>query len=132
MKNHALLNLLYASLLILTSSSPTYAKEPVAVANRQSEIIYSLFSGTISEDKNQLLFTHCSLSQDQYVLTFNHPEDEKRIRSLIQQDPDFWLNLRASASLVQDKRYLLVDGIAEVYPQKSCHLSKLLSDLNKF
>ena len=121
--------MLYSSLFILLTSSFSYAAEPEVKAPTQ--VIYSLFSGTITLDKDQLILHHCTLGKDLYLLEFNHAQDEKRIRTLLQQEPNFWLNLRASAYLKNEKRYLSVDGIAEIHPKESCHLSKLLSDLNK-
>ena len=119
----------YVCLFALILSSFTYAAEPEIKSPNQ--LIYSLFSGTIILDKDQLILHHCTLAKDPYLLEFNHAKDEKRIRTLMQKDPDFWLNLRASPYLKNEKHYLSVDGIAEIHPKESCHLSKLLSDLNK-
>ncbi|NNH26790.1 hypothetical protein [Acinetobacter terrestris] len=129
MNTNDLARMLYFSLLILLISPFTYAAEPEPKAPTQ--VIYSLFSGTITQDKDQLILHHCTLAKDPYLLEFNHAQDEKRIRSLLQQEPNFWLNLRASAYLKNEKRYLTVDGIAEIHPKESCHLSKMLFDLNK-
>ncbi|WP_425915397.1 hypothetical protein [Acinetobacter sp. TSRC1-2] len=129
MKINSLQRMLYSSLLILFISSFTYAAESGVKAPTQ--VIYSLFSGTITQDKGQLILHHCTLGKDPYLLEFYHAQDEKRIRTLLQQEPIFWLNLRASAYLKTEKRYLSVDGIAEIHPKESCHLSDLLSDLDK-
>ena len=129
MNPNNLQRMLYPSMLILFTSCFAYAAEPEVKARTQ--VIYSLFSGTITQDKDQLILHHCTLAKDPYLLEFNHTQDEKQIHTLLQQDPIFWLNLRASASLKNEKRYLSVDGIAEIHPKESCHLSKLLSDLNK-
>ncbi|OAL78548.1 hypothetical protein AY606_09055 [Acinetobacter sp. SFB] len=129
MKTNHLYRMLYYSLLILFISSFSFAEKSEMKA--QSPTIYSLFSGTITLDKDQLILHHCTLSKEPYLLEFNHAQDEKRIRTLLQQEPNFWLNLRASAYLENEKRYLSVKGIAEIHPKESCHLSKMLSDLNK-
>ncbi|NNH00916.1 hypothetical protein [Acinetobacter sp. ANC 5414] len=129
MNTNNLQHMLYCSLFILLISSFSYAAEPEVKAPTQ--VIYSLFSGTIILDKDQLILHHCTLGKDPYLLEFNHAQDEKRIRTLLQQEPNFWLNLRASAYFKNEQRYLKVDGISELHLKESCHLSKLLSDLNK-
>ncbi|WP_407305280.1 hypothetical protein [Acinetobacter sp.] len=129
MKINNLARMLYFSLFISLIASFIYAAE--AEGKAQTKVIYSLFSGTISLDKDQLILHHCTLAKEPYLLEFNHTQDEKRLRTLLQQEPDFWLNLRAGAYLKNEKRHLTVDGIAEIHPNESCHLSKMLFDLNK-
>ncbi|OTG59756.1 hypothetical protein B9T29_12170 [Acinetobacter sp. ANC 3903] len=121
--------LLCGCLFILISANLTHALE--AIEKPQTKKVYDLFSGTISEKQGQLILKHCTLAKYPYPLHFNHPEDEKRIRNLLQQDPNFWLNLRASAYSENKEYHLIVDGIAEIYPQASCHLTDLLSNLDK-
>ncbi|MFH7764887.1 hypothetical protein [Acinetobacter sp. BSP-28] len=116
---------LYASLLIWMSTNLTHAVE--AIEKPQVPKVYDLFSGTIREDQGQLVLNHCTLAKYPYPLHFNHPEDEKQIRNLLRQDPYFWLNLKARAYTENEKFYLIVDEIAEIHIQASCHLSDLLS-----
>lgn len=119
----------YVSLFILIISSFCYAEE--SVNKQQAKVIYDLFSGTITQDKDQLILHRCSIARDQFLLDFNHPEDEIKIRRLIQQDSYFWLNLRARAYENNKIYRLRVEGISAVHLKKSCHLSDLLSDLDK-
>ena len=95
MNTNDLPRMLYFSLLILLISSFTCAAEPESKAPTQ--VIYSLFSGTITQDKDQLILHHCTLAKDPYLLEFNHAQDEKRIRAVVQQEPNIGLNVRASA-----------------------------------
>ncbi|MCT8098838.1 hypothetical protein H0917_12225 [Acinetobacter sp. C_3_1] len=120
---------LYISLFILMSTTLTHAIE--AVENSQAQEVYDLFSGTIGENQGQLVLNHCTLAKYSYPMHFNHPEDEKRIRSLLRQDPYFWLNLSARAYSENEKFHLMVDGITEIHIQASCHLSDLLSNSAK-
>ncbi len=122
--------LLYASLFILMHTSLTHA---VAVIEKSHTAkVYDLFSGTIHEDQGQLVLNHCTLGKYSYPLHFNHPEDENQIRSLLRQDPYFWLNLKAKAYTENQKFHLIVDEIAEIHVQASCHLNDLLSNPAKF
>jgi len=126
MKQIKMYFLRYISLFILISTSSTYAAD--MMEKLQTPKVYDLFSGTIQEDQGQLVLNHCSLGKYSYPLHFNHPEDEKQIRSLLQQDPYFWLNLRAKSYTKNEKFHLIVDEIAEIHIQASCHLSDLLSN----
>ena len=121
-------HLLLINLLICMSSNLVYAQE--TLEKQPTEIIYDLFSGTISEDKEQLMLNHCTLAKYQYPLHFNHSEDEKRIRKLIKQDPNFWLNLSAHTYEENNKYHLVVNGISEIHLKASCHLTDLLSNLD--
>jgi len=125
MKQIKMYFLRYVSLFILMIASSTYAAD--IMEKLQTPKVYDLFSGTIYENQGQLVLNHCSLGKYPYPLHFNHPEDEKQIRSLLRQDPYFWLNLRAKAYTENEKFHLIVDEIAEIHIQASCHLSDLLS-----
>lgn len=124
MKRNKMYYLLYISLFILMNASLTHAI--VAVENSQSQKVYDLFSGTVHEEHGQLVLTHCTLSKYAYPLHFNHPEDEKQIKSLLRKAPNFWLNLRAQTYTENERFHLIVDEIAEIHLQASCHLSDLL------
>lgn len=117
--------LLLISLLIWLSTNLTHAVE--VTEKPQPAKVYDLFSGTIREDHGQLILTHCTIAKYPYPLHFNHPEDEKRIKSLLRKAPNFWLNLSAQAYTENEKFHLIVDEIAEIHLQASCHLSDLLS-----
>lgn len=123
MKRNKMYYLLYISLFILMNASLTHAI--VAVENSQSQKVYDLFSGTVEANQGQLVLNDCTLAKYSYPLHFNHPEDEKQIRSLLRQEPYFWLNLRTRAYSETEKFHLIVDEIAEIHIQASCHLSDL-------
>ncbi|WP_349929058.1 hypothetical protein ABJ384_04325 [Acinetobacter sp. A1-4-2] len=116
--------LLYASLLIWMSTNLTHAVQ--AMGKPQPAKVYDLFSGTVHEEHGQLVLTHCTLSKYAYPLHFNHPEDEKQIKSLLRKAPNFWLNLRAQAYTENERFHLILDEIAEIHLQASWHLSDLL------
>jgi hypothetical protein len=121
--------LLYLSLLIWISINLTHAVE--TMEKPQPAKVYDLFSGTIHEDQGQLVLNHCTLAKYSYPLHFNHPEDEKQIKSLLRKAPNFWLNLRAQAYTENERFHLIVDEIAEIHLQASCHVSDLLSSPTK-
>ncbi len=122
-------HLLYISFFLFITSSFSHAEE--SVTTEKVDVIYDLFSGTITQDKDQLILQRCSLAKNQYLLDFNHTQDEKTIRKLLKQDAHFWLSLKASADEKNERYHLIVDEIDEVHLKESCHLSDLLSDLNK-
>ncbi|WP_374663443.1 hypothetical protein [Acinetobacter sp.] len=64
----------------------------------------------------------------EFKLTFNHASDEQRIRELMQKYHQFWLYLTAAAEMHKGEYLMTVDGIAEEYPNQTCHLSELLDD----
>ena len=119
----------HVSLFILIISSFCHAKE--SVNKEQTKIIYDLFSGTITQDKDHLILHRCSIARDQFLLDFNHPQDKIKILRLMQQDSYFWLNLRARAYENNKIYRLRVEGISAVHLKKSCHLSDLLSDVDR-
>ncbi|OTG69229.1 hypothetical protein B9T25_01150 [Acinetobacter sp. ANC 4470] len=122
-------HLLYISFFLLITSPSSHAKE--LVVTEKVDVIYDLFSGTITQDKNQLILQRCNLAKNQYLLDFNHTQDEETIRKLLKQDAHFWLSLKASVDEKNERYHLIVDEISDVHLKESCHLSDFLSDLNK-
>jgi hypothetical protein len=129
MNFNGLQHLLYISCFLLITSPFSYAEE--LVATDKIDVIYDLFSGTIIQDKDQLILQRCNLTKTQYLLDFNHTQDEETIRKQLKQDAHFWLNLKASAYEKNTQYHLVVDEISDVHLKESCHLSDLLSDLDK-
>ena len=129
MNFNGLQHLFYISFFLLITSPFSHAEE--LVATDKVDVLYDLFSGTIIQDKDQLILQRCNLTKNQYLLDFNHTQDEETIRKQLKQDAHFWLNLKASAYEKNTQYHLVVDEISDVHLKESCHLSDLLSDLDK-
>ncbi|SDY32400.1 hypothetical protein [Acinetobacter kyonggiensis] len=129
MNFNGLQHLFYISFFLLITSPFSHAEE--LVTTEKPAILYDLFSGTIIQDKDQLILQHCNLAKNQYLLDFKHIQDEDIIRKRLKQDAHFWLSLKASAYEKNERYHLVVDEILDVHLKESCHLSDLLSDLNK-
>ena len=129
MNFNGLQHLFYISCFLLITSPFSHAEE--LVVTDKTDVIYDLFSGTIIQDKDQLILQRCNLTQTQYLLDFNHTQDEETLRKQLKQDAHFWLTLKASANEKNAQYHLVVDEISNVHAKESCHLSDLLSDLDK-
>ena len=129
MNFNGLQHLFYISCFLLIPSPFSHAEE--LVATDKVDVLYDLFSGTIIQDKDQLILQRCNLTQTQYLLDFKHIQDEDIIRKRLKQDTHFWLSLKASAYEKNAQYHLAVDEILDVHLKESCHLSDLLSDLDK-
>ena len=129
MNFNGLQHLFYISFFLLITSPFSHAEE--LVATDKVDVLYDLFSGTIIQDKDQLILQRCNLTQTQYLLDFNHIQDEDIIRKQLKQDAHFWLTLKASADEKNVQYHLVVNEISDVHLKESCHLSDLLSDLNR-
>ena len=129
MNFNGLQHLFYISFFLLITSPFSHAEE--LVATDKVDVLYDLFSGTIIQDKDQLILQRCNLAKNQYLLDFKHIQDEDIIRKRLKQDAHFWLSLKASAYEKNERYHLVVDEILDVHLKESCHLSDLLSDLNK-
>lgn len=129
MNFNGLQHLFYISYFLLITSPFSHAEE--LIVTDKIDVIYDLFSGTIIQDKDQLILQRCNLTKNQYLLDFNHTQDEESIRKQLKQDAHFWLNLKASAYEKNTQYHLVVDEISDVHLKESCHLSDLLSDLDK-
>ncbi|OTG97211.1 hypothetical protein [Acinetobacter sp. ANC 4973] len=129
MNFNGLQHLFYISFFLLITSPFSHAEE--LVTTEKPAILYDLFSGTIIQDKDQLILQRCNLAKNQYLLDFKHIQDEDIIRKRLKQDAHFWLSLKASAYEKNERYHLVVDEILDVHLKESCHLSDLLSDLNK-
>ncbi|OTG95854.1 hypothetical protein B9T24_08800 [Acinetobacter sp. ANC 4654] len=129
MNFNGLQHLFYISFFLLITSPFSHAEE--LVATDKVDVLYDLFSGTIIQDKDQLILQRCNLAKNQYLLDFKHIQDEDIIRKRLKQDTHFWLSLKASAYEKNERYHLAVDEILDVHLKESCHLSDLLSDLNK-
>ena len=129
MNFNGLQHLFYICFFLLMTSPFSHAEE--LVVTEKVDVIYDLFSGTIIQDKNQLILQRCNLAQNQYLLDFNHTQDEESIRKQLKQDTHFWLTLKASAYKKSAQYHLVVEEISDLHLKQSCHLSDLLSDLNK-
>ena len=129
MNFNGLQHLFYISFFLLITSPFSHAEE--LVGTDKIDVIYDLFSGTIIQDKDQLILQRCNLTKNQYLLDFNHTQDEETIRKQLKQDAHFWLTLKASAYEKNTQYHLVVDEISDVHLKESCHLSDLLSDLDK-
>ena len=129
MNFNGLQHLFYISCFLLITSPFSHAEE--LVATDKVDVLYDLFSGTIIQDKDQLILQRCNLAKNQYLLDFKHIQDEDIIRKRLKQDAHFWLSLKASAYEKNERYHLVVDEILDVHLKESCHLSDLLSDLNK-
>ena len=129
MNFNGLHHLFYISCFLLITSPFSHAEE--LVATDKVDVLYDLFSGTIIQDKDQLILQRCNLTQTQYLLDFKHIQDEDIIRKRLKQDTHFWLSLKASAYEKNAQYHLAVDEILDVHLKESCHLSDLLSDLDK-
>ena len=129
MNFNGLQHLFYISFFLLITSPFSHAEE--LVATDKVDVLYDLFSGTIIQDKDQLILQRCNLTQTQYLLDFNHTQDKETIRKRLKQDAHFWLSLKASTYEKNERYHLVVDEILDVHLKESCHLSDLLSDLDK-
>lgn len=129
MNFNGLQHLFYIGFFLLITSPFSHAEE--LVTTEKPAILYDLFSGTIIQDKDQLILQRCNLAKNQYLLDFKHIQDEDIIRKRLKQDAHFWLSLKASAYEKNERYHLVVDEILDVHLKESCHLSDLLSDLNK-
>ena len=129
MNFNGLQHLFYISCFLLITSPFSHAEE--LVVTNKIDVLYDLFSGTIIQDKDQLILQRCNLAKNQYLLDFKHIQDEDIIRKRLKQDAHFWLSLKASAYEKNERYHLVVDEILDVHLKESCHLSDLLSDLNK-
>lgn len=129
MNFNGLQHLFYISFFLLITSPFSHAEE--LVATDKVDVLYDLFSGTIIQDQDQLILQRCNLAKNQYLLDFKHIQDEDIIRKRLRQDTHFWLSLKASAYEKNEQYHLVVDEILDVHLKESCHLSDLLSDLNK-
>ena len=129
MNFNGLQHLFYISCFLLITSPFSHAEE--LVVTDKIDVIYDLFSGTIIQDKDQLILQRCNLAKNQYFLDFKHIQDEDIIRKRLKQDAHFWLSLKASAYEKNAQYHLAVDEILDVHLKESCHLSDLLSDLDK-
>ena len=129
MNFNGLQHLFYINFFLLITSPFSHAEE--LVATDKVDVLYDLFSGTIIQDKDQLILQRCNLAKNQYLLDFKHIQDEDIIRKRLKQDAHFWLSLKASAYEKNERYHLVVDEILDVHLKESCHLSDLLSDLNK-
>ena len=129
MNFNGLQHLFYISFFLLITSPFSHAEELVTI--EKPAILYDLFSGTIIQDKDQLILQRCNLAKNQYLLDFKHIQDEDIIRKRLKQDAHFWLSLKASTYEKNERYHLVVDEILDVHLKESCHLSDLLSDLNK-
>ena len=129
MNFNGLQHLFYISCFLLITSPFSHAEE--LVVTDKIDVIYDLFSLIIIQDKDQLILQRCNLTKNQYLLDFNHTQDEESIRKQLKQDAHFWLTLKASADEKNERYHLAVDEILDVHLKESCHLSDLLSDLDK-
>lgn len=125
MNFNGLQHLFYIGFFLLITSPFSHAEE--LVATDKVGVLYDLFSGTIIQDKDQLILQRCNLAKNQYFLDFKHIQDKDIIRKRLKQDAHFWLSLKASAYEKNEQYHLAVDEILDVHLKESCHLS----DLNK-
>ena len=95
MNFNGLQHLFYISCFLLIPSPFSIVEE--LVVTDKTDVIYDLFSGTIIQNKDQLILQRCNLTQTQYLLDFNHTQDQETIRKQLKQDAHFWLTLKASA-----------------------------------
>ena len=108
----------------LESSNPEIKAE-------QSEKFYDLFPGTIKL-KNDRLYLHvCRLVDEEFPLTFNHPQDRQTILDLLKEHKKFWVNLSTEVEQKDEKYHMNVEGIYEKHLNETCHLSELLDDYEK-
>ena len=110
------------------SSSLESATESVSPIETDAEF-YDIFAGTVQYKKQELQLRRCSLGNDLYLLDFQNPEDKKQLKTLLQQNTKFWVNLIAKPSEHNGQYTLNVREIAELHTQQSCHLNDVLDDL---
>lgn len=90
---------------------------------------YDVFAGTVQYKNQELQLRRCSLGNDLYLLDFQNPEEAKQLKTLLQQNTKFWVNLIAQPSEHNGQYALNVREIAELHTQQSCHLNDVLDDL---
>ena len=90
---------------------------------------YDVFAGTLQYKNQELQLRRCSLGNNLYLLNFQNPEEEKQLKTLLQQNTKFWVNLIAKPSEHNGQYTLNVREIAELHTQQSCHLNDVLDDL---
>ncbi|WP_143222563.1 hypothetical protein [Acinetobacter sp. ANC 4648] len=110
---------------ILLLSSLTFANDPIVNQNTD-EIIHDIFPGTIITEDQKLILYRCTSGGYQYPLHFKHIKDEQRIRELLKQHPQFWLNLSAIPFQEKGRYHLVVDAIFDEHVGESCHLKDVL------
>lgn len=104
------------------------ATESVSPIETDAEF-YDIFAGTVQYKKQELQLRRCSLGNDLYLLDFQNPEDKKQLKTLLQQNTKFWVNLIAKPSEHNGQYTLNVREIAELHTQQTCHLNDVLDDL---
>ncbi len=65
MNFNGLQHLFYISFFLLITSPFSHAEE--LVTTEKPAILYDLFSGTIIQDKDQLILQRCNLAKNQYL-----------------------------------------------------------------
>ena len=90
---------------------------------------YDVFAGTLQYKNQELQLRRCSLGNNLYLLNFQNPEEEKQLKTLLQQNTKFWVNLIAQPNEHNGLYTLNVRQIAELHTQQSCHLDDVLDDL---
>ena len=113
--------------LLFILSQQTFAQSNTSAI--EQEKFYDLFSGTFIEKNNQLYLHSCQTIDVEFKLKFNHLSDKQHIQELMQKHQKFWLYLRANAEMENNEYVMTVDGIAEEYLNKTCHLTELLDEL---
>ncbi|GJC30675.1 hypothetical protein KAM398_08040 [Acinetobacter sp. KAM398] len=110
------------------SSSLESATESVSPIETDAEF-YDIFAGTVQYKNQELQLRRCSLGNDLYLLDFQNPEEANQLKTLLQQNTKFWVNLIAQPSEHNGQYMLNVREIAELHTQQSCHLNDVLNDL---
>lgn len=110
------------------SSSLESATESVSPIETDAEF-YDIFAGTVQYKNQELQLRRCSLGNDLYLLDFQNPEEANQLKTLLQQNTKFWVNLFAQPSEHNGQYTLNVREIAELHTQQSCHLNDVLNDL---
>lgn len=110
------------------SSNLESATESVSPIETDAEF-YDIFAGTVQYKNQELQLHRCSLGNDLYLLDFQNPEEANQLKTLLQQNTKFWVNLIAQPSEHNGQYTLNVREIAELHTQQSCHLNDVLNDL---
>lgn len=128
MKN--LFSYLFLTFILLTVSNSLTAQTNKHEQTKSSEIFYDFFPGTIVQENNELYLHSCQTFDAKFKLSFNHQKDKRRVLELLQQHPQFWVHLTASATEDNGQYLMDVEGIYEEYPNQTCHLMELLEQIS--